>query len=296
MRPPRRRRTPVQLTLDQARRPTGHGGWRPGAGRPKGRATCSHQARVRFPASVPLHVTLKVRGGLPSFRREAVMRVVRAAIAAGGHRGDFRVVHFSVLGDHLHLVVEAAGAAALARGMQGLSVRLARRRINALLGRRGKLLAQRYHARRAAHADRGAQRHPLRAAERPAPRRERGVAVMARGWVDPYSSALWFDGWKTALRADAPWLRALATRAGRPTADAHTWLLVGRLAARRRPHRRRRRPGARTVTRVAGRRTVDPGTSSAAAAGSGGRRRGGGRRRRIGAGTASTERSLAGAR
>ena len=95
---------------------------------------------------MPLHVTLKRAAGVPSFRRAAIMRVVRAAIAAGGHRGDFRVVHYNVLGDHLHLVVEAAGAAALARGMQGLSVRLARR-VNALLGRRGRLLAQRYHAR-----------------------------------------------------------------------------------------------------------------------------------------------------
>ena len=58
---------------------------------------------MRFPASVPLHVTLKVIGGLPNFRREAVARVVRAAIAAGGHRGDFRVVHYNVLGDHRDL-------------------------------------------------------------------------------------------------------------------------------------------------------------------------------------------------
>ncbi len=223
MRPPRRRRTPVQLTLEQARRPTGHGGWRPGAGRPKGRATCSHQARPRFPASVPLHVTLKLTAGVPSFRRAAITRVVRAAIAAGGHRGDFRVVHYNVLGDHLHLVVEAAGAAALARGMQGLSVRLARR-INALLGRRGRLLAQRYHARplRTPTEVRNAVRYVLLNARHHGA--ERG-AVMARGWVDPYSSALWFDGWKTAIRTDAPWLRALA-KEGRPTADPHTWLLA----------------------------------------------------------------------
>ena len=45
-----------------------------------------------------------------------------------------------------HFVVEAAGAVALARGMQGLTIRLARR-LNVLLGRRGKLFAQRYHAR-----------------------------------------------------------------------------------------------------------------------------------------------------
>ena len=222
MRPPRHRRTPIQLTLDQARRPTGHGGWRPGAGRPKGRATCSHQARPRFPASVPIHVTLKIAAGLPSFRRAAIMRVVRAAIAAGGHRGDFRVVHYNVLGDHIHLVVEAAGATALARGMQGLTIRLARR-LNARLGRRGRLVAQRYHARplRTPREVRNAVRYVLLNGRHHATERSE---VLSPGWVDPYSSALWFDGWKSAIRTDAPWLRALA-KDGRPTADPHTWLL-----------------------------------------------------------------------
>ena len=172
---------------------------------------------------MPLHVTLKLAAGVPSFRKAAIMRVVRAVIAAGGHRGDFRVVHYNVLGDHLHLVVEAAGAAALARGMQGLSVRLARR-VNALLGRRGRLLAQRYHARplRTPTEVRNAVRYVLLNARHHGV--ERGV-VMARGWVDPYSSALWFDGWKAAIRTDASWLRALA-KEGRPTADPHTWLLA----------------------------------------------------------------------
>lgn len=222
MRARSRRRTPIQLTLDQARRPTGHGGWRPGAGRPKGRATCSHQARPRFPASAPSHVTLKVAAGLPSFRRAAIVRVVRDVIAAGGHRGDFRVVHYNVLGDHLHLLVEAAGATALARGMQGLTIRLARN-VNALLGRRGRVFAQRYHARalRSPREVRNALRYVLLNGRHHAA--DRGQ-ILAAGWVDPNSSALWFDGWKAAIRTDAPWLRALA-KAGRPTADPHTWLL-----------------------------------------------------------------------
>ena len=213
---------PVQLSLEDARRPSGRGGWRPGAGRKRRPGACSHRARVRFPASVPLHVTLKVIGGLPNFRREAVARVVRAAIAAGGHRGDFRVVHYSVLGDHLHFVVEAAGVVALARGMQGLTIRIARR-LNVLLGRRGKLFAQRYHARplRTPTEVRNAIRYVLLNGRHHA--RDRGQ-VLARGWVDPFSSALWFDGWKAAVRSDAPWLRALA-KAGCPTAAPKTWLL-----------------------------------------------------------------------
>lgn len=220
----RKPRRHVQLTLDQARRPTGRGGWRPGAGRPRGLTTHAHAPRPAFAASAPLHVTLRIVGGLPSLRRERVVRVVRAAIAAGGHRADFRVVHFNVLGNHLHLLVEAAGQPALARGMQGLGVRLARR-INALLGRVGSLLAHRYHARalRTPREVRNAIRYVLLNARHHATSRR---DAFSRGWVDPYSSAVWFDGWRDAIRTDAPWLRAL-TRTTCPTAAPKTWLLNG---------------------------------------------------------------------
>ncbi len=219
---PRRPRA-RQLTLDDARRHTGHGGWRRGAGRKKRPGACSHLVRPRFPTSVPLHVTVKVVAGLRSLRRAAVLRVVRAAIAAGGHRGDFRVVHYNLQGNHLHLLVEAAGAVALARGMQGLSIRLARR-LNTLFGRRGRLFAERYHARalRTPREVRNTLRYVLLNARHHATARG---AVLSRGWVDPYSSALWFDGWKAPLRTDHPWLRDLA-RAGRATAAPRTWLLA----------------------------------------------------------------------
>jgi REP element-mobilizing transposase RayT len=221
---PRKHRRPIQMTLDQARRPTGRGGWRPGAGRRRGKGTCAHRPRPAFPASVPIHVTLRIVGGLPSLRRERVVRVVRAVIAAGGRRGNFRVVHFNVLGNHLHLIVEAAGAVALARGMQGLNVRLARR-INAILGRSGSLLAQRYHARalRSPREVRNAIRYVLLNGRHHAA--ERGQ-VLASGWLDPFSSALWFDGWRDAIRTDAPWLRVLANHPC-PTAPPRTWLLNG---------------------------------------------------------------------
>jgi REP element-mobilizing transposase RayT len=172
-------------------------------------------------ASAPLHVTLRIVGGLPSLRRERVVRIVRTALA-GGQRDDFRVVHFNVLANHLHLLVEADGATPLARGMQGLSVRLARR-INAELGRAGALLAERYHARslRTPREVRNAIRYVLLNARHHA---AEGGVRLSRGWLDPFSSALWFDGWRDAIRTDAPWLRALA-RTPRPTAAPRTWLL-----------------------------------------------------------------------
>jgi hypothetical protein len=55
-------------------------------------------------------------------------------------------VEFSVQADHIHLVVEADGKEALTRGLQGLIIRIARA-INRALERKGKVFADRYHAR-----------------------------------------------------------------------------------------------------------------------------------------------------
>ena len=82
--------------------------------------------------------------GLPSLRGGRLFSEVRFALAAGRGRFGLRLVHFSVQSNHLHLIVEAADARALARGMQGLLVRVARA-VNRTLVRRGRLFADRYH-------------------------------------------------------------------------------------------------------------------------------------------------------
>lgn len=217
----RRRAATAQLTLDMARKPVGRGGWRPGAGRPRGRTCVSHDARERFAARYPQHVTLRVVEGV-RLRRESVVEVVRAAIGAGGRGESFRVVEFNVLGNHVHLLVEAAGQEALARGMQGLTVRFARR-INAQLGRKGRLFGERYHVRalRTPREVRNALRYVLLNARHHAA--ERGEQLY-RGWVDPYSSAPWFEGWRAPIREDKPWIKRLVG-VPRPTASARTWLL-----------------------------------------------------------------------
>src|SRR5213078_4798003 len=48
--------------------------------------------------------------------------------------------------DHLHLIVEADDRATLARGVRGLTIRMARA-VNRALGRRGAVCADRYHSR-----------------------------------------------------------------------------------------------------------------------------------------------------
>jgi REP element-mobilizing transposase RayT len=219
----RSRKRHLQLTLDRARKPTGRGGWRPGAGRPRGRTKVGHLRRERFAGRSPQHVTLRVAAGVGSLRRYHPLRVVRTAIAKGGHRGDFRIVEFNLLSNHLHLIVEAAGAEALARGMQGFNVRVARG-INRVLGRRGSLFTERYHCRalrtptEVRHAVRYVllnQRHHI----------ARGGARPSASVLDPYSSAAWFDGWRSPVRAYEPRHRELLATP-RPTAAPTVWLLT----------------------------------------------------------------------
>jgi len=120
-----------------------------------------------------------------SFRAQRVFAALRAALGRGG-RGRARVVHFSVQRDHVHLVVEADDRDALARGMQGLAVRLARA-ANGAIGRRGPVWAERYHA---------------RALTTPRSVRNALVYVLFNHRrhghhahvLDPCSSVAWFDG------------------------------------------------------------------------------------------------------
>jgi len=53
-------------------------------------------------------------------------------------------VHYSVQGNHVHLLVEAKSEKSLSRGMCGLGVRVARG-LNRVMRRRGKVLGDRYH-------------------------------------------------------------------------------------------------------------------------------------------------------
>lgn len=125
-----------------------HGGARRGAGRPQTSRFVSHAARPRFDgAHAPLHVTLRMDPRVWNLRSQRGFACVAHALRAERSRGELRVVHFSVQGNHVHLVVEANDQATLSRRMQGFGVRLARR-INVMMGRRrGRVLADRYHAR-----------------------------------------------------------------------------------------------------------------------------------------------------
>jgi REP element-mobilizing transposase RayT len=136
---------------------------------------------------MPLHVTLRMAPHVYNLRSRRSFRVIAAALRVGGDRFDVRVIQFSVQGNHIHLVVEAPNRGALARAIQGFSIRVAKG-LNRMMGRSGRVFDDRYHARvlRTPTEVRHAIHYVLGNARKHAA--ERGETY-APGYVDPYSSA-----------------------------------------------------------------------------------------------------------
>jgi putative transposase len=122
------------------------GGKRRGAGRkPKSeRPGVSHVPRPMLSRHHPVHVTWRMLPHVWNLRSRRSFRELSAAFAEACNRAGFRLIHFSVQGNHLHLIVEASDEVRLSRGLQGLAVRIARR-LNRLMGRTGKVFADRFH-------------------------------------------------------------------------------------------------------------------------------------------------------
>src|SRR5882757_6030038 len=184
-----------------------------GPGRPRKTGAVSHAARPELSVNQALHITLKLKPGLPSLRSGGRFRVLRQALRAfcklDFEEGDgFRVVHFAVMGDHVHLIGEADSKVALSRGMQKLTMSMSRR-LNALAVRRcggnlrprgalsvrpgwvGKVFRERYHARRlrTPTETRNAIAYVLFNAAMHYGSTKSGSVV-----PDPFSSAAYFEG------------------------------------------------------------------------------------------------------
>src|SRR4026209_677624 len=133
-----------QLELGLNERKT-WGGKRHGAGRPKlKRSGVAHRVRDEHKVRHPVHITLRAMREVGCLRAKRPFKVIREAIKKANASGRIRVVHYSVQGNHLHLIVEAVAGIGLRRGMQGLNIRIARG-INGLLHRTGHALSDRYH-------------------------------------------------------------------------------------------------------------------------------------------------------
>lgn len=145
---------------------------------------------------------MRTHRGVPTLRDGRVVREFERSLRAASERGSFRVVQYSLQRDHAHLVVEADGPVALARGMMSVCGRLARA-VNRVFHRRGPVIADRYHHRvlRTPREVRNALAYVLLNFRKHAA--GVGHAFCA---IDPASSGRWFAGWsRTVPRApDAP--------------------------------------------------------------------------------------------
>ncbi len=97
---------------------------------------------------MPVHITARAVGASPNLRSERIFKAILAVLAKSSEK-LFGLLHFSVQGNHVHLIVEADNDVALARGVQRLLSRIAMV-VNATARRSGKLWRDRHH------------RHPLR--------------------------------------------------------------------------------------------------------------------------------------
>src|SRR4051812_471861 len=123
------------------------GGKRKGAGRKPahGRAGVPHVERPSLPARFPVHATWRMDPEVWNLRSQRCFRVLERAMYAGAVRFGFRLVHYAVMGNHVHLLVEAPDRRALSRAMKGLGVRIARA-LNRVMKRSGRVVGDRYHA------------------------------------------------------------------------------------------------------------------------------------------------------
>ena len=206
-----------ELKLPTPPPPMRWGGDRPGAGRPRSLVYDPvHTVRPVHHAANPSHISTRVVPEVGRLRRRKLWDVFRAVALRAGDEESFRVVHLSIQGNHLHLLVEAEDADAISRGMQRFQS-IAARALNKKLGRSGSVFAHRYHR-----------------VDITSPRQMRGaLAYVLNNWrrhredittvgaenelIDPYSTAWAFDGWAD-LDEVPSWGRL-------PSARPRTWLL-----------------------------------------------------------------------
>ena len=170
----------------------------------------AHVARPVHKRRFPLLVTMRRAKGLPSLRTDRLHHQLRDAVRTT-RREDFRIAHYSVQAEHVHLIVEAEDGTALSGGMRSFAVRVALRINRRVLGRRGgRVWGDRYHRR-----------------DLCSPRQVRNVLVYVLanhlkhgetkvGLLDPCSSGPWWDGWIHILEPP---------REPNPVDLPQTWLL-----------------------------------------------------------------------
>jgi putative transposase len=193
-------------------------------GRPRknpARAGSPHKRRPEHKKRFPVHVVLSVAPVLGSLRKRFMYRALREATIAVALRelayddvkGAFRIVHLSIQRTHVHLIVEADNKLALSRGMQSFQISAAKHinreySVKAKLTerRRGNVFVDRFHQ-EVIKTPRQARRSLAYVLNNWRKHRE-DRNELAKTWpIDPFSSAISFDGWKEREDAVVRWKR-----------------------------------------------------------------------------------------
>jgi REP element-mobilizing transposase RayT len=162
-----------------------------------------------------VHVTLRCVVGLPTLRHPVSERIIVGIFTAERSRKGFRLVNYSIQGNHLHLICEGVDEVAVSRGVQRITSRVARA-LNKRWERRGRLFADRFHGeviRTPKH-----MRNALRYVYLHVHRHKAASGVVYVG-TDPFTSTKWFDGW-AHLREPPP-----MPTARDPVTRGKCWLL-----------------------------------------------------------------------
>jgi putative transposase len=221
--------------LQQALRFDGKKSRKPRRGRAKGgrpakgpRPSERHKTRPTFSRHDPQHVVIRAVEAIGTLRQRVMYKAVRRALITTFTRTNFRIVHLSIQGTHIHLLIEADDREALARGMQAFQISAAKH-LNAAVTRRtgkrrrGTVFVDRYHARiiRMPQQARNALAYVLNNWRKH--RENRDAAAIEHGWkVDPFSSAPTFTGWRDIDTTAIAWP---ATYEPLPVWEPKTWLL-----------------------------------------------------------------------
>ena len=70
----------------------------------------------------PVHLALRGRPGIRSFRTPAAVAAIRECLRAASS-APFRILQYSVQADHIHMIAEAQDTQALTNGARGVSIR-----------------------------------------------------------------------------------------------------------------------------------------------------------------------------
>lgn len=230
------RKRHVQLSIEKVeRQPDKNGQWRggarPGAGRKRapGRRRMSHKRRPYIKPENPLLVTVRIDREVGWLRKMSAYRAIHRALrTAGWHHGTFRIVHFSLQGDHIHLICEADTKDCLSTGMRSFQIAAAKHLNRELTPkgkrrRRGRVFVDRYHYEvlDSVARTRNAVSYVLNNWRKH--HQDRKMKGLFGGKLDPYSSAVWFLDWKERTRPEF----ALPPDYEAPSmGNPHTWLLT----------------------------------------------------------------------